>query len=675
MKNSKSKIDSLRNLIRYHDRKYYVEAAPEISDFEYDTLMKELAHLEKMHPEYASFDSPTVRVSGEPQEGFVTVDHRVPMLSMDNTYSYEELHAFDKRIKKILGRENVEYFVEEKIDGASLSLVYEKGILTHAITRGDGERGDDVTTNIKTLRSVPLRIPLDDVHFKGVLPQYIEVRGEVYMPRASFEKVNEERAEEGEPLFANPRNACAGSLKLLDPQIVAKRNLSFFAYGVGYVEGYAPQSFVDFSAYLKSLGFPVNTHSKLCRSIEDVIALCDAHHSRVSRLKYDIDGMVVKVNLFSDQRALGVTTKSPRWQIAYKYPAEQVETLLEDIVVQVGRTGVLTPVAHLKPVQISGTVVSRASLHNADEIARLDARIGDYVVVEKSGEIIPKIIRVNKEKRTGSLRKFIFPTACPVCTSPVAKHDDKVAIRCLNPACPAQLKAKIRHWAQRSAMDIHGLGVQIIDQLVDTRCVSDVADLYALDVSRLAELERMGEKSAENLVAAIQKSKKRPFSKVIFALGIPDVGEHAGVVLAQYFASIEELSAASFETLNEIHEIGPVMAESIVDYFSLQQTKELIKKLAHSGVAFNVREKKALLNDTPFSGKTVVVTGTLHGYSRTEIKNIITSLGGKVTSAVSAKTDYVIVGEEPGSKYTKAQELGVPILNEDALRTLIESYT
>jgi len=667
---AKKRIAALRDAIRYHEHAYYVEASPEISDTEFDLLIKELETLEKKYPEYITTDSPTQRVGGKPLDGFVTVEHYVPMLSMDNTYSYDELRAFDERVQKTLGR-TVEYFVEEKIDGASISLVYKDGLLQRAVTRGDGRFGDDVTENIKTIRAVPLRLKIPK---KRDVPTVLEVRGEVYMPHSRFMGLNEERQENGEEPFANPRNACAGSLKLLDPSIVAKRNLSLFVYGLGYVEGAVPGSLHEYSLLLKEFGFPVNRSSQLCSSIDEVIKCCEKQYAVRDALEYDIDGMVVKVNTFSDHRILGATSKSPRWQIAYKYPAEQVQTVLEDIQVQVGRTGVLTPVAILKPVLVSGTTVSRASLHNKDEIKRLDVRIGDHVIIEKSGEIIPKVICVLKEKRKKKITRYRFPSRCPVCKNAVVKHEEEVAVRCLNPQCPAQLKARIRHWAQRSSMDIQGLGIQLIDQLVDAGKVKTIADLYSLAVDELSDMERMGEKSAQKLTEALRNSKKRPLAKIIFALGISDVGEHAGVILARQFGSIDALSKAVYDELCDIHEIGPVMAESIVDFFRLKGTKELIRALKKHDIDMAYHDNAPVRGNVPFAGKTFVVTGTLENYSRTEVKNIIQMLGGRVSSAVSKKTDFLLIGTDPGSKLKKARAFNVPIVEESKFQDMINPY-
>ncbi|MBU1863409.1 MAG: NAD-dependent DNA ligase LigA [Candidatus Omnitrophica bacterium] len=673
MKNIQREIEKLRELIRYHDKKYYVEAHAEISDSQYDQLMKTLEKLECSEPSLITPDSPTQRVSGEVLEGFETAEHHIPMLSMDNTYSYDELHDFNKRVKKILGKET-RYCVEEKIDGVSISLVYEEGLLVRAVTRGDGKFGDIVTDNVKTIKSVPLTIPLSKKYFSGMVPHVLEVRGEVYMPHQSFMNVNKDKEVKGEEPFANPRNACAGSLKLLDPSIATQRGLCIFIHGLGYYEGTMPSTQSDYINFLNTLGFPTNRNYKLCNAIEEVISFCDKHYAAIGRLKYDIDGMVVKVNAFSDQNILGATTKSPRWQIAFKYPAEQNKTVLEDIQIQVGRTGVLTPVAILKPVQLSGTTVSRASLHNYDEIKRLDARIGDIVIVEKSGEIIPKVIKVLVDKRRKKLQPFKFPKVCPICYEKVVQTSGEVAIRCINPQCKALIKSKIRHWAQRSAMDIQGLGIQVINQLIDNDVIYDVGGLYDLTVDRLEKLERMGRKSAENLCKAIDGSKQRPLARLIFALGIPNVGEHAADILADRYQTLDTLMDVPYDELCTLHEIGPVVARSLCDFFNLKSVKTLLIKLKSYGINFSLKTKGLHSKKTPLAGKTFVITGTLEKFSRLDAQNCIKQLGGKVTASVSKSTDYVVVGNEPGSKYTKAVSLNVTILKEQDFYQLIEKY-
>jgi DNA ligase (NAD+) len=663
------KIQKLRSELQKHDYLYYVQARPQISDHQYDLLLKQLQALESEHPELITPDSPTQRVGGKPLSSFKTIEHKIPMLSMDNTYTYDELREFDERVKKNLGH-NPTYCVEEKIDGVSIALIYEKGKLVLGATRGDGRFGDDVTANIKTIRAVPLSLPAPGAAYEGVVPQLLELRGEVFMPQKSFLKLNEEKEKQGEELFVNPRNACAGSLKLLDSKLVAKRELSLFVHGVGLHDSLAPKSQSEMLDFFKALGFKVNPNSKKCRNIEEVIEYCEKHQAVKDKLPYDIDGVVVKVDSFQDQAFLGSTAKSPRWMIAYKYPAEQAQTTLLDIQVQVGRTGTLTPVAILKPVFLAGTTVSRASLHNRDEIERLDVRIGDSVLVEKSGLIIPKVVGVLHDKRKTKLAKFVFPKKCPVCAGEVTSVGEEVAIRCMNLNCPAQLKAHLRHFAKREAMDIEGLGIQLINQLVDQKMAKDVADIYNLDYDKVVHLERMAEKSADNLFRAIEESKKRPLPRLIFALGISDVGEHAAQVLAQKYHSIEALAKASREELEEIHEIGEVMARSIVDFFNLKSTRLVLEKLKKAGVVFNYIEKVDRAN-APLLGKTFVVTGTLSKYSRLEIQNLIRKLGGNIGSGVSKNTHFLVAGNEPGSKLKKAQELHIPILDEKAFDKLI----
>ncbi|HNV86177.1 MAG TPA: NAD-dependent DNA ligase LigA [Candidatus Omnitrophota bacterium] len=659
-KTAKKRIEELRRTLEHHNRKYYVEAKPEISDFEYDRLMKELIEWEGAFPEFSSADSPSRRVGGEPLKQFETVEHRVPMLSLDNTYSREELLDFDERVRKGLGgRDRVDYYVEEKIDGVSISLLYERGVLKLGATRGDGRFGDDVTNNIKTIRAIPLRISSAG---DFPVPEILEVRGEVYMPRKSFSRLNEEKNRKGEEPFANPRNACAGSLKLLDPKLVAARDLNIFIHGRGSVRGAMPPTYHQLIKTFEAFGFRVIGNAKLCRGIEEVLQRIEEHRHAMDSLDYDIDGMVVKVDSFSDQEILGATSKSPRWMIAYKYPAERKETTLRGIEVQVGRTGVLTPVAILEPVLIAGTTVSRASLHNRDEIERLDVRIGDRVLVEKSGLIIPKVVGVVIEKRPKGLRRFVFPDRCPVCGGQVVSAGEEVAVRCANLACPAQLKAGLKHYAQREAMDIEGLGEALIDQLVDSGMVKDLADIYSMEFDRVAGLERMGEKSAENLFSAIQQSKKRTLARLVYALGIPQVGERGGEILAECFGTLDELMRASEDELMKIREIGPVVARSIADFFKQPGTRGVVKKLRQAGVDFAVREKK---ESDVFSGKTFVVTGTLKNFSRGEIEAKIKRLGGIVSSGVSKKTSFLVLGEDPGSKYDKARRLGVPVLTED----------
>ena len=666
---ARKKIDSLRQEIESHNRRYYVDAKPIISDQDYDRLLRELIELESRHPDLLTPDSPSQRVGGEPLKSFKTVEHKIPMLSMDNTYSYDELREFDERVKKGLGRNDVDYFVEEKIDGVSISLTYRDGLFVLGATRGDGRFGDDVTENLKTIRSIPLHIPTSNSSFKGAVPKLLEVRGEVYIPHASFDKMNREREKTGEELFANPRNACAGTLKLLDPKLVAKRQLDIFCHGLGSAQGFRAQTQSECFHLFQTLGFQTIQHTLHAKSIDEVIRFAESFQKKRDSLPYDIDGLVVKVNSFNDHKTLGTTSKSPRWMIAYKYPAEQAETQLENIEISVGRTGVLTPVAILKPVPLSGTTVSRASLHNQDEIERLDVRVGDTVIVQKSGEIIPKVIGVVKGKRKAAFKTFKYPQKCPACHSKVKRIKDEVAIRCVNLACPAQLKGRMKHYAMRDAMDIEGLGEALIEQLVSQRMIQDLSDIYHLDFEKVSALERMAEKSTQNLFDAIEKSKSKPLAKLVFGLGITDVGERAGEILADRFKSLDGIMKASEEELCAIREIGMVTAKSIVDFFQQKGTREIIRKLRDANVKFDIVEARR--TDTPLSGKSFVITGTLAGYSRSEAETLIKQSGGITSGSVSQKTDYLIAGAEPGSKLKKAQTLGIQILDEEGFKKLL----
>ncbi len=663
------KIEKLREEIDCHNRKYYLEAKPVISDQEFDRLMRQLIDLENEFPQFRTADSPSQRVGGAPLKEFKAVRHAIPMLSMDNTYSYDELREFDERVKKGLGGSRMDYFVEEKVDGVSISLTYRKGLFVLGATRGDGRTGDDVTENLKTIREIPLRIPVRNSKFKGKVPDVLEVRGEVYMPHKSFEKCNREKERSGEELFANPRNACAGTLKLLDPKLVAKRELSVFCHGAGAMEGANLKTQSELFELFHLLGFKTIEHTKEAKDIEEVIQFAETFKEKKEKLDYDIDGLVVKVNSFTDREQLGVTSKAPRWMIAYKYPAEQAETILEDIEISVGRTGALTPVAVLKPVRLSGTTVSRASLHNRDEIERLEVRIGDRVLVEKSGEIIPKVVGVLAEKRKKPLRKFQFPDRCPVCGSKATRVGDEVAVRCISLACPAQLKARIKHYAMRDAMDIEGLGDVLIEQLVDRKLTKDLADIYYLDIEEVADLERMGKKSAENLFEGIETSKSKELYRLVFGLGILNVGERAAGLLADRFRNLDRLMEASEEELCAIREIGTTTAKSIVDFLKEPATHKIIERLRKAGIRFNVVEAKK--EGTPFSGKTFVITGTLKHYARGDAEQLIRRFGGYASSSVSKKTDYLILGEDPGSKYDKAKELGVKMIKEDEFEKMV----
>jgi len=658
------KIIKLRETIRHYDQKYFIENKPETSDQEYDRLYKELKELETKYPEYKALDSPTQRVSEKPLEGFKHVRHAVPMLSMDNTYSHEELREFDKRIKKNLSKEKYQYAVEFKIDGVSVSLKYENGIFTQGATRGNGTVGDDVTLNLKTIRSIPLSLSLD----RKKAPRILEVRGEVFMSKKWFSKLNSEKEKQNEEIFANPRNASAGSLKLLNPKITAKRNLTILIWGMGEHHGVEFRNHGDVIQYLKKAGLKVIPELKICKNIDEVIGFCDQWQEKREKLDYEIDGMVVKINSLKQQEKLGRTAKSPRWMIAYKFPAEKALTEVLDVKMQVGRTGTVTPVAILKPVHISGSTVSRATLHNFDEIKRLGLKIKDKVYIEKSGEIIPKVLSVVTEKRKGTEKPIKVPSKCPSCGMQLEKEEKAVAVRCNNISCIAQIKQKIIHFASRNAMDIEGLGESLVEQLVEKKLVKDVAGLYSLKFDDFKNLERYADKSAQNIIDAIEKSKGNDLSRLIFALGIRHVGQKAAWTLALRFGSLWEIVKQNKELLTAINELGPVMSESIVNFFKNKKNLEVLEKLEKAGV--NTKAKKTHKNST-LQGKTFVVTGALQNYTRQSAEERIRSLGGDASSSVSKNTDYLVCGEDPGSKLGKAKKLGVKIINEKELQKLI----
>lgn len=664
------RAQELRRLLEHHNYKYYVEAKPEISDREFDQLLAELKKIEEDHPDLATPDSPTHRVGGQPIEGFVTVTHRQPMLSIENTYSPDELREFDRRIRKLLPSESITYVVELKIDGVAISLTYQDGLFTIGATRGDGEQGDDVTHNLKTIHELPLRLRMPKP------PELMEVRGEVYMTRADLVRLNRERETKGLEPLANPRNTTAGSLKLLDPAQCAERRLRLFAYDAPTHEAIGAKSHLQALERLKELGFPVNTNIAHFDSMDEVIAYCASWADRRSALPYETDGMVIKVNDFEQRRRLGTTSKAPRWVVAFKFAAEQALTKLLSIEVQVGKTGSLTPVAHLDPVKLAGTTVSRASLHNADEIARKDIRVGDMVVVEKAGEIIPYIVRAEHSARTGNEKPFSFPTTCPVCGAPVKRDEKGVFYRCTSTGCIARLKRQLRSFAQRNAMDIEGLGTEMVDQLADVGLVRSLPDVYRLTLEPLLELERVGKKSAQNLLDGIEASKQRGLTRLLTGLAIPHVGEHVAEVLAQEFGTIDNLMAASAERLGQINGIGPVLAESVFQYFQSNDGRKIIEQMRELGLKLNEERKKAPpKGETDLSGKTFVVTGTLPHYSREEIESLIKQHGGKAGSSVSKKTDYLVAGEKAGSKLEKARELGVKVLTEQEFDVLIGKNT
>jgi len=661
----KREIEELRRRINHHDYMYYVLNQPEISDREYDTLMHRLKKLEEKYPDLITGDSPTQRVGGEVQEGFRAVRHRQRMLSLDNTYSFEEIRDWDARVHKNLkAGEKVEYVVELKIDGVSANLTYINGLLVLGATRGDGETGEDVTLNIRTIRAIPLRLR------EGAPLGVIEIRGEVYLNFEDFKNINKERQKKNEELFVNPRNAAAGSLKLLNPRITAERNLNFFAHSLGEHKGVSFNTHWDFIQAIKKWGMRVNPYIKLCRDIDEVIDYCNSWEKKKEKLNYQIDGMVIKVNSLRQQQRLGFTLKSPRWAVAYKFAAEQATTIVEDIEASVGRTGVITPVAHLKPVECGGVTISRATLHNFDEIKRLDVKIKDRVVVERAGDVIPKIVKVITSVRKGKEKSFRIPDRCPVCNGEIAKEkEEEVAYRCINPSCPAQLERALIHFASRGAMDIEGMGESVVKQLVEKKMVRDVGDIYFLKREGLLKLELFKEKKADNLLNAIERSKGRGLSRLIYALGIRHVGEKAAFTLAQHFQNIDKLMEAGVSELEGIHEVGSVMAESIRKFFQQKSTRELIKKLKNGGVSL---EEAFPRKKSKLSGKTIVFTGELSRYSRHEAERLVRELGGNASSSVSSNTDIVVVGKNPGSKYDRAKKLGIKIVGEKEFEEMIK---
>ncbi len=662
----KKKIEDLRNLIRHHEYRYHVLDDPEISDREFDKLMHRLHELETEHPGLVTPDSPTQRVGGQPAEEFLKVRHATPMISLDNTYSVDELKDFDRRVRELSGRERIEYVGELKLDGLSMSLTYEHGVLTRGVTRGDGLVGEDVTSNVKTIRSLPLRIDPRKLRAIGSPPRF-EVRGEVIMGRKSFEKVNTQREAAGEPRFANPRNSAAGTMRQLDSRIVAERKLDIFLYYL-HVNGIEPlPEHAGTLEALREMGFKVNSHWRLCKSIDDVLGFVEAWESKRNSLDYEIDGIVIKVNNTRLWEELGSTAKSPRWAVAFKYPARQATTRVLDIRAQVGRTGTLTPVADLEPVDVGGVTVSHATLHNLDEIVRLGVKINDTVLIQRAGEVIPQVVKVIRQAPEG--REFRMPRKCPVCGSEIHHAEGEVAYRCVNAACPAKLKESLLHFASRRAMNIDGLGDALVDQLVDKKLVNDVADLYRLTHEQLSSLERMGEKSATNLMKEIESSRKAELARLIFAIGIRFVGERTAQFLADHFGSLDSLAKASEEELHEVEEVGPRVGEAILEFFHEPRNLILIRKLRDAGLQFE--QKRVRKAEGKLAGKQFVLTGTLPHYSRDEAARLIEESGGRVTGSVSTKTDYVVAGAEPGSKLDKARSLGVTVLNEEDLSRML----
>jgi len=653
------RIPKLRQEIEYHEKKYYVDNNPQISDFEFDQLVKDLQDLERRFPDLITPESPTQRVGEKPVEGFPTVTHRLPMLSLDNCYTVEELRDFEGRIRKLLPEETIGYVAELKIDGLSISILYRGGKYVQALTRGDGLRGDDVSANVKTIRSLPLVISDR---------KEVEVRGEVYLPFESFRRINREQENQGKPPFANPRNAASGSIRLLDSKEVGRRRLDAFLYYI-YIDGREWPTQWEGLHKLRQEGFKTNPHSRHCRTLQEVIDYWEEWREKRDDLDYDMDGIVVKVNSAEQRAALGTTAKSPRWAISFKFPARQATTKILDIRVQVGRTGALTPVADLEPVRVSGTTITRSTLHNEDEVKRKDIRVGDWVLIERSGDVIPKVVAVMKERRTGKEEKYSFPTRCPVCRSAAFRPEGEVISRCTNPSCPAKLRESLLHFASRRAMNIEGLGDSLVNHLLEKKLVGAIPDIYSLRYDDLVSLERMGPKSSQNLLDEIEKSKNRDLASLIFAMGIRHVGERLAQTLAGHFRTLYALAGASAEKLTEVEDVGPKVAESIVFFFEQPENTALIRKLKEAGLNFEWRADRR--GNQPLAGKTFVLTGTLASLERDEAKKMIESLGGKVTASVSSKTDYLVIGESPGSKLDKARKLNIATLNEQEFMKLI----
>ncbi len=657
-------LAALRKQIQHHDYSYYVLAQPEISDFEYDQLYKRLEEIEQAHPYLVTPDSPTQRVSGQPTKIFNTVKHRMPMLSLSNTYSEEELIDFDRRIRSLLGDAAYEYVTELKIDGIAISLLYEAGLFIRGVTRGDGVSGDEVTTNLRTIRSLPLRI-----YHEGGVPGSMEIRGEVFLDRKTFERVNAQRYQNDEPLFANPRNSAAGTMKLQDPRIVAERGLSLLCYQlIDYTGKTGSRRHIDGLDLLRIYGFPVNPFTQACKTIDDVITYCRQWESKRQDLPYEIDGVVIKLNDLSQRDMLGSTAKSPRWAIAFKFKPGQVQTRLKRILWQVGRTGTITPVAELDPVQLAGTTVSRATLHNPDEIERKDIREGDTVFIEKGGDIIPKVIGVRIDQRDRNSRPYLIPHECPVCGTKLNRISDEAALKCPNFNCPMQVKRRIGHYASRTAMDIEGLGEAIVELLVNNGLIQDAGDLYALGQEKLEKLEGMGKISASNLLKAIAKSKEQTLDRLIFALGIPFIGATAARNLAAHYGNLPAFMKADVTDLEAVEGVGTKMAESIVQFFRQKENLKVIEKLQQAGVWF--RQEQQMQGDQ-LKGLTFVITGTLPSMSREEAQELIRRHGGKVVSSVSSRTDYLVAGDKAGSKLDKARRLRVAVVNEANLLNML----
>lgn len=667
----RSKIEKLRTELLRHNQLYYVEARQEISDLEYDRLLKELEELERQHPEYSTSDSPTHKVGGEPIRGFTTIDHRLPMLSIDNVYDKAGVLEFGKRIGKLLPEvQQPEFTVEYKIDGVALALVYENGLLTQALTRGNGRQGDDITHNARTLRGVPLRLLGKEV------PSVLEIRGEAYISNPDFAHLRAEQEKRGDQPFANPRNATAGALKLLDPKQCAARHVRFMSHGIGFVEGATFTTHVEYLNAVRQMGIPATPHVRAFPTLEGALEYAHTLMEQLHALEFEVDGLVFKINHFAQREILGNTSKSPRWLIAYKWEKYEAVSRVEEISVHVGKTGALTPVAHLMPVEIAGTTVSRASLHNRDEVDRLGVQTGDWVVVEKAGKIIPHVVRVEEHRRDDTQHPFEFPKTCPECQTEVLQDEGGVYVRCPNPNCPAQLRESLRFFASRAAMDIEGLGIKLVEQLLDAQLVASLADVYRLPDRReaLLELERMGDKSVDNLLAGIEQSKSQPLWRLLTGLNIRHVGTSNAQLLADRFGTLDELMRQSEEDLTAVDEIGPVIARSVATFLHSETGKNLIEELRGFGLNFGtpVPEQPAQSGSRILEGKTVVATGTLTRFTRDEIKEMIHQHGGKAAGSVSRKTDFVIAGEKAGSKLDKARDLNIPVLTEEEFVSLLE---
>ena len=662
-----SSISELREQIRKHDNLYYVQAEPEISDLQYDRLLSELTDWEVRFPSLITPDSPTQKIGDQPVEGLAQVAHRIPMLSIENTYTEGELREFFQRVEKNLPGEPIEWVVELKVDGVAASIRYENGQLVAAITRGNGEVGDDVTHNARTIRGLPLQL-------QGAgIPKTLEVRGEVYMTNTDLVALNQQRAGIGEAEFKNPRNVTAGSIRLLDPKICAKRKLRFLCHGMGFCDGLQVRTHMEFLQKVGQLGVPSTPLVQCFQSTQEVVAHCNHLVENLHELDFEVDGLVIKVNSLEQRESLGSTSKSPRWVIAYKIEKYEAVTRLLAIKTQVGKTGTITPVAELEPVQLAGTTVSRASLHNFDEIRRKDVRVDDWVVVEKAGKIIPHIVRVEKHRRDRELPEFAFPEQCPECSERLVRDQAGVYIRCVSNQCPAQWRQRLRYFATRDCMDIEGLGDKLVNQLVDAQLVNSYADLYGLTLEQLMTLERMGKKSAENLLQGIQVSKQRGLSRVLNAITIRHVGQRVAMVLARRFGSAASLTSAGLEELSNTEEIGPIIAKSVYEFCRSDEGKQVFEQLAHAGVSLETSEEDSVDRSGVFANKTLVVTGTLEHYSRDEIERVIEKLGGKASGSISKKTDYLVAGQAAGSKLQKAEQLGVKILTEAEFRELAES--